>query len=226
VVKNYNYANFATKTADGTAMIADPNNHIVSDPEIGFTHDTYEYRMAKMLHECEDHLVMDSILYHYLFIERHCMIDNVAKNTFWSTEDGGKTWNLIKDYDNDTADGNDNNGKLTRTYGLECLDRLNSHSYVFNAHESVWFNFIHGLHEALSHMYLKLSEVSVPYNGKNVNIWSASDYLNAFSEWQSIIPERCWIEDYQRKYFRPYELYGNNFFNGMLEGGQKKYQRK
>ena len=52
-----------------------------------YTHDTYEYRMAKMLKECEDHLVMDSVLYHYLFIEHHCMIDNVAKNTFWSTED-------------------------------------------------------------------------------------------------------------------------------------------
>jgi hypothetical protein len=44
--------------------------------------------MAKMLSECEDYLIMDSIIYHYLFIEKHCMIDNVAKNTFWSTEDG------------------------------------------------------------------------------------------------------------------------------------------
>ena len=33
------------------------------------------------------HLIMDSVLFHYLFIEHHCMIDNVAKNTFWSTED-------------------------------------------------------------------------------------------------------------------------------------------
>jgi hypothetical protein len=53
-----------------------------------YTHDTKEYRIAKMLDECEDHLVMDSVVYHYLFIERHTMVDNVAKNTFWSTEDG------------------------------------------------------------------------------------------------------------------------------------------
>jgi hypothetical protein len=33
-----------------------------------YTHDTYDYRMAKMLSECEDHLVMDSVVYHYLFI--------------------------------------------------------------------------------------------------------------------------------------------------------------
>jgi hypothetical protein len=63
--------------------------------------------MAKMLNECEDYLVMDSVLFHYLFIERHTMVDNVSKNTFWSTEDGFH-WNLTKNYDNDTSDGNDN----------------------------------------------------------------------------------------------------------------------
>ena len=52
-----------------------------------YTQDTYEYRMAKMLSECEDHLIMDSVVYHYLAIERHLLVDNVAKNTFWSTED-------------------------------------------------------------------------------------------------------------------------------------------
>ena len=108
--------------------------------------------MAKMLSECEDYLVMDSVIYHYLFIERHCMIDNVAKNTFWSTEDG-LHWNLTKNYDNDTADGNDNNGKFTRTYGMEVLDDLNANVKVFNAHRSVWLNFIHGLYKARQHMY-------------------------------------------------------------------------
>ena len=63
------------------------------------------------------------------------MIDNVAKNTFWSTEDC-KTWNLIKDYDNDTADGNDNNGHFTRTYGMEALDQLNINQKVLNLRET------------------------------------------------------------------------------------------
>ena len=116
----------------------------ISDYAGTYDRDTYEYRMAKMLSECEDYLVMDSVIYHYLFIERHCMIDNVAKNTFWSTEDG-LVWNLTKDYDNDTAHGVDNNGKLTRTYGMEAMDKLNENEYVFNAHQSVWFNFIAGL---------------------------------------------------------------------------------
>lgn len=221
----YNYLNFATKDEDGNPIV-DANNKIVEDPNLGFTHDTYEYRMAKMLHECEDHLCMDSIIYHYLFIEHHCMVDNVAKNTFWSTEDGGEVWNLIKDYDNDTSDGNDNNGKLTRTYGMEPLDRLNKNAYVFNAYESVWFNFIHGLTDVCQQMYTKLAANTVKYKGKTISVWSAEDYLNMFTEWQSRIPERCWIEDYYRKYFRPNEVYNDPFFNGMIEGGQKKYQRQ
>lgn len=189
-----------------------------------YNRDTYERRMAKMLKECEQYMAMDSILYHYLFIERHCMIDNVAKNTFWSTEDG-LVWNLTKDYDNDTADGNDNNGKFTRTYGMEPLDKLNLNTYVFNAHQAVWFNFIHGLKDICESMYQALENSTVRVGNRDLKLWNKNDYLWLFNKWQSIIPERCWIEDYYRKYHRPYELYGNNMFNSMMEGGQKKYQR-
>ncbi len=190
-----------------------------------YDRDTYEYRMAKMLSECEDYLVMDSVIYHYLFIERHCMIDNVAKNTFWSTEDGLR-WNLTKNYDNDTADGNDNNGKFTRTYGMEVLDDLNANVKVFNAHRSVWLNFIHGLYKARQHMYQKLDEVAIEVDGRLLHVWNKDDYLWLFKKWQSKIPERCWIEDYYRKYFRPYELYNDTMFVEMMEGGQKSHQRK
>lgn len=189
-----------------------------------YTHDTYEYRMAKMLEECEHYLIMDSILYHYLFIERHCMIDNVAKNTFWSTEDC-KHWNMIKDYDNDTSDGNDNQGKFTRTYGMEPQDKLNRNAYVFNAYPSVWLNFINGLNEACVQMYNQLDKKIMTYLGQRVKLFSAANYLQAFKKWQSIIPERCWIEDYKRKYLRPYEVYNDRMYIPMLEGGQKVHQR-
>lgn len=190
-----------------------------------YDRDTYQYRMAKMLSRCEDYLVMDSVIYHYLFIERHCMIDNVAKNTFWSTEDG-LHWNMTKNYDNDTADGNDNNGKFTRTYGMEVLDDLNASVKVFNAHRSVWLNFIHGLYKARQHMYQQLENVTVEVDGRPLHLWSKDDYLWLFKKWQSKIPERCWIEDYYRKYFRPYELYNDTMFIEMMEGGQKSHQRR
>lgn len=190
-----------------------------------YDRDTYKYRMAKMLSECEDYLVMDSVIYHYLFIERHCMIDNVAKNTFWSTEDG-LHWNMTKNYDNDTADGNDNNGKFTRTYGMEVLDDLNANVKVFNAHRAVWLNFIHGLYKARQHMYQQLENVTIEIDGRPLKLWRKDDYLWFFKRWQSKIPERCWIEDYYRKYFRPYELYNDTMFVEMMEGGQKTHQRK
>jgi hypothetical protein len=180
--------------------------------------------MAKMLDECEDYLVMDSVVFHYLFIERHCMIDNVAKNTFWSTEDGGLHWNLTKNYDNDTADGNDNNGKFTRSYGMETQDRLNANEFVFNAHQSVWLKFIEGLPDVCKYMYKALETVQIGDETKSA--WDPNYYLETFSRWQKSIPERCWIEAYYRLYQRPYEVYGSTTFLSMLEGGQKTHQRK
>jgi hypothetical protein len=178
--------------------------------------------MAKMLSECEDYLCMDSIVYHYLFIERHTMVDNVAKNTFWSSEDG-LVWNLTKDYDNDTADGNDNQGKLTLTYGLEPGD-INpaTGTSIFNAGNSVWLKFISGLYSTCQKLYQALDSKK----GDLPSAWSADDYLKIFKKWQSIIPERCWIEDYYRKYIRPYEVYNDTMFLEMNEGGLKTYQRQ
>lgn len=188
---------------------------------VPYTHDTYEYRMARMLSECEDHLVMDSIVYHYLFIERHTMVDNVAKNAFWSTEDLIH-WDLTKNYDNDTSDGNDNSGYLTFSYGIEIYDKKvkedgSEGDAVFNAENSVWLAFINGLSEARSALYKQL---------QTKGAWSASNYLAAFEKHQSVIPERCWIYDYIRKYLRPRRLgLDNNTYLERLEGGRKVAQR-
>ena len=184
-----------------------------------YTKDTYEYRMAKMLNECEDHLIMDAIVFHYLFIERHTLIDNVAKNTFWHTEDLVH-WSMIKDYDNDTSDGNDNSGNLTLTYGYEVLDHVDhdpEKSMVFNASNSVWLHFINGLLPARETVYKYLDDLGA---------WSADAYLKEFDEWQSSLPERVWIEDYYRKYLRPYQVYNVSTYLGKLEGGKKTHQRK
>ena len=182
-----------------------------------YTHDTKEYRIAKMLYECEDHLVMDSVMYHYLFILRHTMVDNVAKNTFWSTEDGIH-WDLTKDYDNDTADGNDNSGYLSFTYGMEFGDKDSQGGNVFNASDSVWINFINELKGAQEFMYRKL---------ESKKEWSAENYLAECKRHQNAIPERCWIYDYFRKYIRPRRLgLDENTYLKRLEGGKKTHQRE
>lgn len=186
---------------------------------IRFTHDTQEYRTLKMLHECEDHLVMDSVVYHYLFILRHTMVDNVAKNTFWSTEDLIH-WDLTKDYDNDTADGNDNSGYLSFTYGMEFGDIDSTGGKVFNADSSVWINFIHELEEAQKALYSKLD------NLPGGSAWAPDAYLNACLGHQNNIPERCWVYDYFRKYIRPRRLgLDENTYLKRLEGGKKVHQR-
>lgn len=184
--------------------------------------DSYEYRMAKMLHECEDYLVMDSIVFHYLFIQRHTMVDNVAKNTFWSTEDLIH-WDLTKDYDNDTADGNNNSGNLVYGYGIEIMDKEEIEgktTSIFNAPDSVWLNFIHGLPTVQRELYQKIYSV-------DKEAWDATKYLQEFDKHQSVIPERCWIQNYFHHYVRPRRigLDADNKFIKRLEGGKKVHQR-
>lgn len=182
-----------------------------------YTHDTQNYRMAKMLSECEDHLVMDSVMFHYLFIQRHTMVDNVAKNTFWSTEDLVH-WDLTKGYDFDTADGNNNSGYLTYTYGIESLDKTESGADIYNASGSVWINFCHALQSAQRKMHQMLA---------NKGAWEASAYLAECSRHQDKIPERCWIYNYFHHYIRPRRLgLDENTFLNRLEGGKKTHQRR
>ena len=206
-----------TENPSGISLKGFEISNYMTTPDHPYTHDTKEYRIAKMLYECEDHLVMDSVMYHYLFILRHTMVDNVAKNTFWSTEDGIH-WDLTKDYDNDTADGNDNSGYLSFTYGMEFGDKDSTDGNVFNAADSVWINFIHELKSAQEFMYKKLESKSE---------WSAENYLAECKKHQNAIPERCWIYDYFRKYIRPRRLgLDENTYLKRLEGGKKTHQRE
>lgn len=179
-----------------------------------FTADTKEYRIAKMLRESENYLILDSVVYHYLFIERHTMVDNVAKNTFWNTEDGIH-WELTKNYDNDTADGVNNNGVLVFNYGAEIMDNDSKGKAIFNARDSAWLNFVDGLTILRETMYQKLTTA-----------WKASPYLQKFEKWQNVIPEICWIEDFYRKYFRPKEIYNDLNYLPRLANGKKTHQRK
>lgn len=187
----------------------------ISDYAGTYTHDTYEYRMARLLAECEDHLVMDSIVYHYVFVEQHAMVDNVCKNTFWGTDDLVH-WHLCKNYDNDTADGNNNTGKLTIPFGAEGMDTI-SGGDVFNGKMNVYWQFVYGLYPARRLMW---------QNREAVGTWNADAYLEFATGWQEYIPERVWNQDYYYKYLRPWEQNADTTYIDMLEGGQKKHQRE
>lgn len=187
----------------------------ISDYAGTYTHDTYEYRMAKMLNECEDHLVMDAMVYHYVFVEQHTLVDNVCKNTFWGTEDLVH-WQLAKNYDNDTGDGNNNTGKLVIPYGCEGMDTLGDGD-VFNGKTAVWWGFVYGLYEARRAMWI---------NRESAGAWDSKAYLAFTKERQDILPERVYNQDYWYKYLRLYETRGITTYIPMLEGGKKTHQRE
>ena len=196
-----------------------------------YTNDTFEYRMAKMLSECEDYMAMDSVVYHFCYIERHTMVDNVAKNTFWSAnktvggpneEEGYWVWDLSKNYDNDTADGNNNNGLLVFDYGNEATDTRDG-TPVFNGNDAVWFVFVSNLYEACRAMFT---------NREAIGAWSSINYHNYLLEQQKKVPERVWNECYWYDYLRTYEQAAAGDTNvqstwiNFLDGGQKIHQRK
>lgn len=152
-----------------------------------YTNDTKEYRAAKFKAEVGNYFTVGSLLYHYLFTERHCMIDNRAKNVFISYEYDPDVqdyrWNVCKDYDNDTADGNDNEGGLTFSYGLEDTDSVGTKP-VFNASSSVlWCNVRDCLGAELEAMFK---------DREAAGAWSAERILAKFAAHQAARRKRWW----------------------------------
>ena len=164
----------------------------------------------------EDHFVKDSLLFFYLFTERHTMVDNRAKNTFWHTEDLIH-WDIDMDYDNDTAMGNDNEGGLTLTYGYEDTDTIGTKS-VFNAADSkVWCMIRDNFQTELASMYQSLESKLA---------WSSNRILTEMEQEQAMKPERLWVADMRRKYFRTYEDNGTTSYIPMMNGDKKMQRRQ
>ena len=208
-----------TWTSVGTLTWTRDNNNVLGGTTIStyagtYTTDSFNYRMAYMLEHCEEYLIMDPVIYHFIFIESFLMTDNVAKNTFWSSDDLVH-WEPSKDYDNDTCLGNDNVGGLSFTYGLETDDTVGS-GYVFNAHDAAWITFARGLFDACATMYR---------NRESAGCFNTTGFLTKTKAWQNTRPERVWVADAQRKYLRPYEDNGTETYIDML-AGKKTHQRE
>lgn len=176
--------------------------------ETTYTHDTAEYRAAKWINEVDNYFVRDSLVYHYVFTERHSMVDNRAKNVFISTDDGVH-WDFTKDYDNDTGDGNDNEGGLTLTYGMEDTDTIGSKD-VFNASGSViWCNVRDLMFDDCKALFISL---------ESKGAWDAQRILAKYKAYQSARPEALVIEDMWKKYIRPFTNNGTVAYLEMMYG--------
>ncbi|MBQ3990210.1 MAG: hypothetical protein II630_05155 [Bacteroidales bacterium] len=107
-----NYSNNYIYSSNGSAWTAikaltwtADRNNVLAGTSIGtyagtYTTDSFNYRMAYLLEHCEEYFIIDPTMYHFIFIESFLMTDNVAKNTFWSSDDLVH-WEPSKDYDND-----------------------------------------------------------------------------------------------------------------------------
>jgi len=201
-------------STDRTAATGEDLPEAVTYNGVTYDKDTAEYRGAKFVAELEDYFIKDSVLYHYLFTERHSMVDNRAKNVFVSTDDGIH-WDFTKDYDNDTADGNDNEGGLTLTYGLEDTDTIGTKD-VFNASQSViWCNVRDLMFDDLQTLYKNL---------ETKGAWSATRILARYNAYQGARPEALVIEDMWKKYIKPYTNLGDSGYLEMLYG--TKYDQR
>lgn len=200
---------------DASAATGEPLAAPAEYGSISYTADTAEYRNAKFVHEIGDYFIVDSVTYHYLFTERHTMVDNRAKNVFIATDDG-LHWYFNFDYDNDTADGNNNEGDLVLSYGMEDTDAIGTKS-VFNASDSVlWANVRGLLPDRLREMFI---------DRENAGAWDAKRILKKFDDYQSVKPEALWIADMAQKYYRPYLTGGTTAYLTMMYG-KKTHQRK
>ena len=104
-------------------------------------------------------------------------------------------WDLCFDYDNDTAMGIIMRC-LTLSYGYERIQTIGK--LVFNAWDSKFYRYVRDyLKEDLAKMFIKMESKLA---------WSASRILSEMEAEQALKPERLWIMDMRRKYFRPYEI--------------------
>lgn len=193
-------------------------------------------KVAQWKEEFKDWFILDSALYHYLFTLRYTMVDNRAKNTFWhygKCTDGKYRFDLW-DYDNDTALGINNAGKLTMTYGVEDTDADEGGVDYFRGSTSTFFCRVRD--------YFSKELINM-YKSVNTACFSSASLIEEYDTWQSQFPEELWRLDYERKYKRTYlGGYGAAWDNAVppsqagkgadtsflidMMNGRKKYQRR
>ena len=158
---------------------------------------------AKFKAEVGNYFAIDSLLFHFLYLEFFAAFDNVSKNTFYSYEWDETAqkylFNICKNYDDDTILGCDNDGVPLAEYGSDFGDTAGARS-LFNADtNTIWVNIKAAFQTELAAMYLTL---------RGRGAWSAADIISKWDNYQHLRPHAAMAEDAYNKYILPYKTTG------------------
>ena len=158
---------------------------------------------AKFYSEVGNYFAVDSLLFHFLYLEFFAAFDNVSKNTFYSYEWDETAqkylFNICKNYDDDTILGCDNDGIPLADYGSDFGDTAGARS-LFNADtNTIWVNIQAAFQSELAAMYLTL---------RGRGAWDANSIIEKWDNYQHIRPHAAMAEDAYNKYILPYKTTG------------------
>lgn len=190
----------------------------------GTVTDNDDNRLLKFKMEKWDHLDVYKVAAYYVYLMRHGAVDQVVKNTFYTSFGKGSQGTKYKwffiNYDNDTMADKINDGHLIYNYLFDrstpSLTTQDGENYYYMGHDSVLWNNL----EADDEFMAIVREVdNALYSGG----MTYKSVMNTFDAKQrDIWPERVFNSNQIYKYLDPYYKDGtNNLF--MLNGSLKSH---
>lgn len=193
--------------------------------------------LAEFKAHFSDYFNLDAMLFFYVFTEFFLMVDNRAKNMFWTryltTADRNKTDILAAaqqtydtyfslPYDFDTAMGIDNQGMFKFGYNLEGSDEtMADGSLIFNGQPSIfWTNFAQAFDEEIGDTFRELLNNSFinPTTSETFR-FNYNTVESRFEQHQNAWSETIFNEDAIFKYVKAHANY-------FMAQGSKREQRQ
>ena len=169
----------------------------------------------KFANEKKDHLDLWKIAAYYVYLYRFGAVDQVVKNSMFTSEDGHH-WYYIN-YDNDTILGLDNSGSLS--YGPDITrDTKSGATYAYAGRESRLWNMLEGDTEFMTYYVPEVDNALFSGGLKYDNVLKYFN-VNQSDKWC----ERIYNEDAEYKYVTPYV---NGIVNTlfMMHGSRKAHR--
>ena len=146
--------------------------------------------------EKKDHLDLWKIAAYYVYLYRFGAVDQVVKNSMFTSEDG-KHWYFIN-YDNDTILGLDNSGNIAYPPTIT-RNTPSGADYAYAGHESKLWNMLEGDTDFMTYF---VPEVDNALFGGGLKYENALQYFNVnqSDKWCELV----YNEDANYKYVKPY----------------------